>query len=548
LTTRAVPSRSFDAACRHLFRHLREPTELRRNPLVSAHFSEELNGAARVRSDAAIAGAIRETIRRCAEHCFQADRLEDEENALRRHAIVVESDLEGVPREALAAKLGISARHYTRLQHDIRRRVAVLLSSELPRKRSASAAHVGRAQSPLRQLADLAGSGSPRKALEQLSSVSTASGDAHVVAAALRLQALIRQRYVGDFAGANGAMLASRSVLEKLAAGDPSKPLIKAEIDLALVEIDIESGRNYDQAIQTSIEIAGTLAQTDEAARWLRLRALSFAAYGDFVMGKRAEALQFLRTALSDFGASKHAPAQERVELLLWTAIVLAEVGRYSESSRMLAEALLGARQAGLTLDEIRLDLALTMIALECGAVSAATERLFSICEQSVRLSWANLGAQAHVYLARAQMRAALPRPRDILASARRAMELNGNDIAVRIEAKVAESFARLLLRDVHGAERAARDANDSAAATGNRAGRGNALRELARVAHVQGRERDAKRTIMAAVEAGYSAGRPQQTAQALDLAAQIMQRPSYCTEACALRSTLALSAPTWSL
>jgi hypothetical protein len=540
LTTRALPNRSFDAACRHLFRHLREPAELRRNPLVSAYFSHELKGVARIRADAALAGAIRDAVCRHAELCLQSDRLEDEERAWQRYE-VIHADVDGIPRGLLAAKLGLSARQYTRLQHGIRRRIAVLLSSEIQHEVRARTTP-DRACSPLSEVVALASKGSTAGALARLSAI-TASGDDSLTASALCLLALIRQRYMGDFAGANDALAASRSILEKVDATEPSRPLIHAEIELALIEMDVHLGR-FDRATEGSTAIAHTLAQTNDAARWLRLRALSIAAYGHLVMGKHNESLSCLRSLLPDLRAAKFAAAPERVELTLEAAIVLFELGRFSDSSRMLADAWLVARQGKLDLDMVRLDLSHATLALECGAVSMAIERLSDICEQSRRLGSPSLCARAHTYLARAQMRASHPRPMAILDNARRAIDLSRAQTSDWIGAKVAESFAKLMLRKVAEAERAARAADDAAVATGNRVFRGSTLRELARVAHVQGRPRDAKRAIMAAIEAGYAVGKPQQTAQALDLAAQILRQPNYRNEATAIRAAVALSGP----
>ncbi|HLY02935.1 MAG TPA: hypothetical protein VKR56_10650 [Candidatus Cybelea sp.] len=354
---------------------------------------------------------------------------------------------------------------------------------------------------------------------------------------------MIRQRYMGDFAGANGALGAARSILETFAPTEPSRPLINAEIELALMELDIHRGR-FDRVIEGSAAIANTLEQSSEAARWLRLRALSFAAYCHLVMGKRSESLSCLSILLSDLRAAKFAAAPERIELALEVSVVLFELGRFSESSRMLADAWLMARQNKLDLDMVRLDLSHTTLALECGAVSMAIERLSDICDQSRRLGSPSLCARAHTYLARAQMRASHPRPMDILDNARRALELSRAQTSEWIGAKVAESFAKLMLHEVAEAERAARAADDAAVATGDRVFRGSTLRELARVAHAQGRRRDAKRAIMAAIEAAYAVGKPQQTAQALDLAAQILRQPNYRNEASAIRAAMALSGP----
>jgi hypothetical protein len=106
-----------------------------------------------------------------------------------------------------------------------------------------------------------------------------------------------------------------------------------------------------------------------------------------------------------------------------------------------------------------------------------AIERLSDICEQSQRLASRSLCARAHTYLARAQMRASDPRPMDILGNARRALELSRAETSEWIGAKVAESFAKLMLHEVAEAECAARAADDAAVATGDRISRKHAAR-----------------------------------------------------------------------
>ncbi|HEY2474302.1 MAG TPA: hypothetical protein VGI19_05815 [Candidatus Cybelea sp.] len=462
---------------------------------------------------------------------------------MRQHRIIVEGDLDGTSRTMLADTLGLSTRHYTRLQHGIRRRIAVLLSSEMRQRENA----LGRASPsirmlpPLHQISVLVATGSTNAAAEQLHTITRQSGDDRLVASALCLQALLRHRYAGNTVGASEALAASRSVMERLAVHDPSRALIGAEIALAAVEIDVSIG-SLHRATETATGVAHALESTDETARWLKLRAFSWAAYGEFVLGRRDEALRFLRAVLSDAGETKAASAPERIELSLNTAIVLAELGRFYESSRVLVEAWIVARQNHLNLDVLRLDLMDAMLALDCGDVSTAVRRLSGICEESSRLASPILSAQAHAYLARAQMRSSQARPDEILENARRVLDLTPHEYAAWTDAKIAESFARLMLRDVVGAECAARAADDAAVTMGHRLYRGSTLRELARVAHVQGRKRDAKRMIIGAVEASYGVGKPQQAADALELAAKILQQPSYGQEATVLRRALSLS------
>jgi hypothetical protein len=509
--------------------------------LVDRYFSSGLKGLARTRADAAFANALRNAVRRCADGCLQSDRLADDENAAHFHAIVVESDLGGMSRTALAAKIGVSARHYTRLQQRIRRRIAVRLTSELRRAAPAAGEGCTGVASPLSSIALLAAKGATAQAHTQLVAIINSGGDAWVIASALCLQALIRHRYLGDSAGARDALSASQSVAAKIAVGDRSRLPVVAEIELTSIEIDASAGR-FDRAAERSTTVARALEPADGAGRWLRLRALTWAAYCGFVQGERDQTRRYLSGALSEAGSAASAPAPERVEFSLTAAVMLAELGQFEESSRILADAMIFARGSGLSLDVLRLDLMHAMIALECGAVSSATQRLSEICRESRRLSAVGLSAQSHAYLARAQMRSAQPNPGAIISNARRVLDLTPNDYAAWTDAKIAESFALLILRDHAGAERAARAADDAAVKMGHRLYRGSTLRELARVAHAQGRKRDAKRAIIGAVDASYGVGKPQQAADALELAAQILQQPGYRNEALALRSALRLS------
>lgn len=534
---RANPDRSFDAACRHLFRHLRDPSELRRNPLLKGYFTEILTGPGKVRSDRAAAESVRAAVRRCAERCLQTDRLQGEEAAYVRYAIVVRGDVEGTDRTHLCTELGLSVRHYSRLQRDIRRRVAVLLSAEMKAARTAT---VAQAPSPLDDIAMLAARGSTADALEALAPLVR---EGPLAAPALRLQALIHQRYEGDAASAGRALAAATSALLQ-APRDSLRAQIEADVELVAIETDLGSGF-YDRAIARCAAMVRTLRRVEERERWRLLRVLSFAAYGNFVMGKRDAALSSLSELLAGFGASIYAPLPERLDLVFTASVVLAEFDRHADSSRMLTEGWLVARQGSLHLDAIQLDMMHTMIVLETGAVAAAVKRFSDICEETRLQSSPNLMAQAFMYLTRAQIRSSAPNPREILGNARRAVNYARSGSAVWVHAKVAESFARLMLRDLAGAERAARAADDVAATTGNRVSRANTLRELARVAHAQGRVRDAKRAILGAIDEGYAVGRMNQTAQTLDLAAQILEDSDYRSEAAALRNARALNEPT---
>jgi hypothetical protein len=540
LTRQGDPARTFAAACRHLFRHLHEPKELRKNPLVSSRFSDDLHGAAAIRSDAAIAAGIREAVRRCADSCLRR-RLEGDQTAARCYTIIVDGDIGKISRTVLAKKLGLSERHYTRLQHDTRRKVAILFSAEVHAQISPSALIVEQANR-LREISLLAGKGLPNEALVKADAIIEGGGSDCFIASVLALQGLLRYRYKGDVASAFGRLSSSQRIANRLA--DPAERLIlQAEISLAKTEIDMGEG-DVDQATTTAIATITTLGQVASSrnAEWLRLRGLVFASYGYLIMGRLCEAEFFLSQFEEGRRALRYAPVSEHMELAMLGATSLAEVGRYSEASRILAEAWIAARYNSLAIDITRLDALQSVFDLECGGIESATERLGEVCDALTESDRPDLRAQAYSYLARAQMRAHHPKAPSILANAQRALVLSHPGSSEWIAAKVAEAFSRVLLGDLEGAERAARAADDLAASGLNRRSRGSTLRELARVAHVRGHNRDAKHIIAAAIDAGYAVGKLQQTAMSLDLASQIYQRADYSREASALRNSLAFS------
>lgn len=540
MSTRANPERSFDAACRHLFRHLYEATQLRRNPLVGECFARDLRGLARGRSDNAITSAIRAAVRRHAEACFEIDKIKNPERAELQRA-VIEADLDGSSRIAVAARLGLSARQYTRLQHDIRTRIAVAIRTEIVAAAVAATDHSD-VKSPLPAIAEFAARGRPIDALTRLSTVVEGAGDA-LSASALCLRATICQRQIGDLAGAAHALLAARKLLSSVSSDDALASSARAEVALAVIEMDVMRG-SYGQATERATRLANSLGRTNAATATLVLRANTAAAYGNLVTGKPADALRYVAAALSLQEVVGSAPAIDQVEIALEIAVVLGELGRISESSAVLAQAWQIARRARFPFDLVRINLIHATLALEYGIAAAAEKQFVQATEAARELNSPSLTARALAYLTRAQMREERPRPDQILRNARRALELSRAYSSEWIGAKTGESFAKLLLGDDMGAERAARDADDAAAATANHVYRGSTLREMARVAAAQGRKRDATRAIKAAIDAGYKAGKRQQSIQALALAARILGERSYSAEAGALQKTIATSGP----
>jgi hypothetical protein len=130
VAAKAVPfsidsSASFNAATKHLFRHLHEARALRKNPLVRRFFEDpEIGGLAGSR-ERAVLERIQALVRRAADECRDADLAAgNDERAVRLHAIVVLECLERRPMHEVAATLGLSQGYCYRERAAIYRRIA----------------------------------------------------------------------------------------------------------------------------------------------------------------------------------------------------------------------------------------------------------------------------------------------------------------------------------------------------------------------------------------------------------------------------------------
>lgn len=116
----ADPEKAFDVAARHLFRHLRDPRALRRNPLVRAYFSR----ASGSKDDDACADRIRARILQEAARCRCEDVGAGFAGQAKRHAAIVIDICAGKPTIRTAARLRLSRRQYYRDRKSICTRVA----------------------------------------------------------------------------------------------------------------------------------------------------------------------------------------------------------------------------------------------------------------------------------------------------------------------------------------------------------------------------------------------------------------------------------------
>ncbi|MBV8725780.1 MAG: hypothetical protein JO078_01600 [Candidatus Eremiobacteraeota bacterium] len=133
MTTRAQPAKSWDAAWRHLFRHIDEPKELRRNPIAR----DFLRGAAHAddcdeRAVRIIRNFIVETL---GDEELSLLSLGNAERARRRRAIVEQHILAHRPARTIAGELHISRMQLYRERRAICERLARALTEAGHRRR-----------------------------------------------------------------------------------------------------------------------------------------------------------------------------------------------------------------------------------------------------------------------------------------------------------------------------------------------------------------------------------------------------------------------------
>lgn len=121
---------SFDAAAKHLFRHLHEPRALERNPILRRFFEgSTATDVDRVRAERAGLERVHRLLRRAAERFRDHDAAGGESlRAFRQYTIVTQQCFERRPLREVAGALGISPQHCYRERAAICRRLARYLA------------------------------------------------------------------------------------------------------------------------------------------------------------------------------------------------------------------------------------------------------------------------------------------------------------------------------------------------------------------------------------------------------------------------------------
>jgi tetratricopeptide (TPR) repeat protein len=122
----ANPNRSFEAASRHLFRHINDVDALRSNPLVNT-FSLRFKGK---RDDNAILLELHSKILTIARNAVREEPFKGTKARARREEQIVAALCGGGPWQRTANRLGLSERQYYRERHAICEKVSRRLMKE----------------------------------------------------------------------------------------------------------------------------------------------------------------------------------------------------------------------------------------------------------------------------------------------------------------------------------------------------------------------------------------------------------------------------------
>jgi tetratricopeptide (TPR) repeat protein len=123
-------AKQFARSAKHLFRHLHNAEQLRRNPIARRFFDDPTIAGFGATRDRAVLARIHQLVREAADYYMDTDlRAGDQSRALRQHAIVMQQCLRSTSVGLVAVTLGISTNLCYRERAQICRRIASRLLS-----------------------------------------------------------------------------------------------------------------------------------------------------------------------------------------------------------------------------------------------------------------------------------------------------------------------------------------------------------------------------------------------------------------------------------
>jgi tetratricopeptide (TPR) repeat protein len=402
---RANPSESIEVAARHLFRHLDEPAELRRNPIV-AHYFEQ--GTA---LDALL--AVRRAVRQAAEHCERDDRNAGLNRQAQRNARLLEQlCTRGGSYRAAASALGLSVQQYYRVKQQLCLRVARVMSRSSQRSPRLAHDPTDLALARLAVAEKRAGVGEFFGAQRICADVA-----AHAPSALARIRALClmasveRQRC--DVVRSRSWLAQARAVLEagrdEMAAADALVAECHIKLWSARVAFDEPDSAKGLQIIEDALERASTEEPVGDGASRAVLVDLftegaeQHEAIGDFERAKTLAALAAERAASLPESLPQKSHIARTMSRLQWVAPGVH--GRPKVASRLanFHAALELARSSGSVENEVRTLLNLMSVHVVLGDPKTAMQ----YSEHALRLA-ADFGGRRLAVMTRLEMTDAL--------------------------------------------------------------------------------------------------------------------------------------------
>jgi len=304
----ADPASSFEAAARHLFRHINDVKALRWNPLVRSFFGgEETHEENAVVLREIHARILMEASALCGEHAVGSS------TRARRQRAIVHALCAGESAADTAARVGVSIHHYYRERHIICTRVSRALLQATPEREIEVGDTLGLL---LTRAAVLQDQGFARKAVSVLEEASSCvvEGDAKSTVRLELARALIS---LGQTARA-AKLLTEFSGPDDPRAGDLSNRWLRDRYVLTEALLATEIGLDADagRALETLAQCRIADRRADEAA----LDTLIECGNWYFQNGKFGQARHMLRQARDLNGRLRHVAAHRQIGIALLAA------------------------------------------------------------------------------------------------------------------------------------------------------------------------------------------------------------------------------------
>jgi tetratricopeptide (TPR) repeat protein len=371
----ADPTSSFQAAVRHLFRHLNDLAELRRNPLALPTIAAVQGWRSPNSALAEIRGRILEEAGRCSAK-DRADGLTL--RADREHAIVSAICGSESP-EATYTRLGLSRRQYYRHRNAVCSRVARALSSQ-HRERDRTLAVADPLELLLRRAATLRDTGFARTAVGLLESALTTDSLAPE-SITVRLALAEASLSLGDQTRAGDLLHVARAHMEAM---ELDRPELRLPIRAALVEVKLAMVTGRDRDARKAMSLA-LMRQTDgNYADDLALETLVGYAYFACCDGAYPEARSILKK-IRELARRQRPLVPDRAAAiaLLEAHCVIDSAGEIGGMMPHLEEALSISLKHGL----IRRALEAMSSIASCSVLEGRDDRIYDLAKRALALA-----------------------------------------------------------------------------------------------------------------------------------------------------------------